>query len=292
MTSHSVATPADASSDSQIEWLRIAPWLVMQVSCLLVFAVGWSPVAVLVAVALYLIRMFAVTAFYHRYFSHRSYKLSRAMQLFAAVLGATAVQRGPLWWAAHHRHHHRSSDGESDPHSPHTHSLWWSHVGWFTTKQAWQTDLSKVPDFAKYPELVWLDQHDRVVPAILLVALAVFGGVLGNQYPHLETSALQMVVWGFCISTTALFHVTASVNSVAHLFGRRVWPTSDHSRNSFLLALLTLGEGWHNNHHWHPSSVRQGFRWWQVDITFYVLRAMSLVGLVSGIRPLPSRVRP
>lgn len=290
MTSESVAPSADASSDSQIEWRRIAPWLAMQAGCVLVFVVGWSPVAVLVAVALYLIRMFAVTAFYHRYFSHRSYRLSRTMQFLAAVLGSTAVQRGPLWWAAHHRHHHRSSDDETDLHSPHTHSLWWSHVGWFTTKRAWQTDLSKVPDFAKYPELVWLDLHDRVVPAILLVALAVLGGVLGSQYPHLETSALQMVVWGFCISTTVLFHVTASVNSIAHLFGRRVWPTSDHSRNSFLLALLTLGEGWHNNHHWHPSSVRQGFRWWQVDITFYVLRAMSLVGLVSGIRPLPDRV--
>ncbi len=263
----------------------------MQAGCLMVFVVGWSPIAVAVAVGLYLVRMFGVTAFYHRYFSHRSYVLSRRMQFAAAVLGASAVQRGPLWWAAHHRKHHRSSDGSDDPHSPHTHSFWWSHMGWITTRGSWRTDISQVPDLARFPELVWLDRHDRIVPAVLLLLLAVLGGVLGTAYPELETSAGQMVVWGFCISTTVLFHITASINSIAHLVGRRVWPTKDHSRNSFLLALLTLGEGWHNNHHWHPGTVQQGFRWWQIDITFYVLRAMSLVGLVSGIRKLPDRVR-
>ena len=164
-------------------------------------------------------------------------------------------------------------------------------MGWITTRGSWRTDISQVPDLVKFPELVWLDRHDRIVPAILLVLLAVLGGVLGSAYPELETSAAQMVVWGFCISTTVLFHITASINSIAHLVGRRVWPTKDHSRNSFLLALLTLGEGWHNNHHWHPGTVQQGFRWWQIDITFYILRAMAVVGLVSGIRKLPDRVR-
>ena len=282
---------AATARHDHIAWGRIAPWLGMQAGCLLVFVVGWSPVAVGVAVALYIIRMFAVTAFYHRYFSHRAYVLSRPVQLMAAVLGASAVQRGPLWWAAHHRNHHRHSDGEQDSHSPHTHSIWWSHVGWFTTRGAWETDMRQVRDFAKFPELVWLDRHDKVVPVILLVALAMFGGYLGSAHPELGTNALQMVVWGFCISTTLLFHITASVNSVAHLVGRRVWPTRDHSRNSLLLALVTLGEGWHNNHHWHPGSVRQGFRWWQIDITYYVLLCMSAVGLVSGIRPLPERAR-
>lgn len=291
MTTSTLGVPVASSDDRQIEWRRIAPWLAMQAGCLFVFVVGWSPVAVLVAVALYLIRMFAVTAFYHRYFGHRSYTMSRTMQFLGALLGATAVQRGALWWAAHHRNHHRTSDGEGDRHSPHTHSFWWAQVGWFVTRGAWQTDMSQVRDFAKYPELVWLDRHDRVVPAVLLVALAALGGVLQRFYPELGTSMAQMVVWGFCISTTVLFHVTASINTLAHLFGRRDWPTRDHSRNSFWLAVLTLGEGWHNNHHWHPGSVQQGFRWWQIDITYYVLRAMSLVGLVSGIRPLPERVR-
>lgn len=291
MTTETLISPIESDEDRKIEWRRIAPWLVMQAGCLMVFVVGWSPVAVAVAVALYLVRMFAVTAFYHRYFSHRSYVLSRRMQFAAAVLGASAVQRGPLWWAAHHRKHHRSSDRSDDPHSPHAHSFWWSHMGWITTRGSWRTDISQVPDLVKFPELVWLDRHDRIVPAILLVLLAVLGGVLGSAYPELETSAAQMVVWGFCISTTVLFHITASINSIAHLVGRRVWPTKDHSRNSFLLALLTLGEGWHNNHHWHPGTVQQGFRWWQIDITFYILRAMAVVGLVSGIRKLPDRVR-
>lgn len=291
MTTETLISPIESDEDRKIEWRRIAPWLVMQAGCLMVFVVGWSPVAVAVAVALYLVRMFAVTAFYHRYFSHRSYVLSRRMQFAAAVLGASAVQRGPLWWAAHHRKHHRSSDRSDDPHSPHAHSFWWSHMGWITTRGSWRTDISQVPDLVKFPELVWLDRHDRIVPAILLVLLAVLGGVLGSAYPELETSAAQMVVWGFCISTTVLFHITAAINSIAHLVGRRVWPTKDHSRNSFLLALLTLGEGWHNNHHWHPGTVQQGFRWWQIDITFYILRAMAVVGLVSGIRKLPDRVR-
>ena len=205
-------------------------------------------------------------------------------------LGASAVQRGPLWWAAHHRVHHRESDTGRDPHSPHAHGWWWSHVGWFTTRAGFRTDMSRVPDLAEFPELVWLDRHDRLVPLALVALLAALGAWLAHAHPELGTDALQMVVWGFCISTTALFHVTASVNSVAHLIGRRVWPTRDHSRNSMLLALLTLGEGWHNNHHWCPGSVRQGFRWWQIDITFYVLRLMAAVGLVSGMRPLPERV--
>lgn len=291
MTTGTLTDPESRTDSRQIEWRRIAPWLAMQAGCLLVFVVGWSPVAVGVAIALYLIRMFAVTGFYHRYFSHRSYTMSRPVQFVAALIGASAVQRGALWWAAHHRKHHRSSDEEGDPHSPHRHGFWWSQAGWFVTRGAWRTDLSQVKDFAKYPELVWLDRHDRVVPALLLILLVALGVFLERSYPELGTSASQMVVWGFCISTTVLFHVTSSINTIAHLFGRRPWPTRDQSRNSFLLALLTLGEGWHNNHHWHPGSVQQGFRWWQIDITYYVLRAMAVVGLVSGIKPLPDRVR-
>ncbi|MCR9244583.1 MAG: acyl-CoA desaturase [bacterium] len=274
-----------------MQWLRISPWIAMHLGCLLVFVVGWSPVAVAVAVALYFVRMFAITAFYHRYFSHRTFNLSRPVQFLAGVLGASAAQRGPLWWAAHHRGHHRSSDETGDPHSPHVHGIFWSHMGWFTTKSAWVTDLDRVRDFAKFPELVWLDKHDRIVPLLLVIALAITGYVLQVVAPGLGTDALQMVVWGFCISTTVLFHFTACVNSAGHLFGRRVWPTKDRSRNSMLLALVTLGEGWHNNHHWCPGTVRQGFRWWQIDVTFYVLAMMSWVGLVSGIRPLPDRVR-
>ena len=272
-----------------IRWGRIWPFLVLQAACLLVFVVGWSPVAVITAAALYLLRMFGITAFYHRYFSHRTFKAGRVVQFVGALLGAAAVQRGPLWWAAHHRQHHRFSDTEQDAHSPHAHGFWWAHIGWFASPRHYQTDLSQVPDLAVFPELRWLDKYDLVVPLVLLLALAGAGHALAVWAPELGTDALQMVVWGFCVSTTVLFHVTSSVNSLAHLIGKRVWPTRDHSRNSFWLALLTLGEGWHNNHHWCPGTVRQGFRWWEIDLSYYALRLLALCGLVGGLRPLPAR---
>lgn len=289
--SSSPATPAivDSAADRRIEWLRILPFLLLQGSCVLVLWVGWSPVAVGVAALLYVVRMFGVTAFYHRYFSHRAFRAGRLVQFAGAVLGASATQRGPLWWAAHHRNHHRHSDTAADAHSPIAHGFLWAHVGWFLTRGNFRTDLKQVRDFAAFPELAWLDRNDGAVPAALAVSLALLGSALGHWAPELGTSGPQMVVWGFCISTTVLFHVTSSVNSFGHLLGRRVWPTKDHSRNSAVLALLTLGEGWHNNHHWCPGTVRQGFRWWEIDVTWYVLRAMAALGLVSDLRPLPPR---
>ena len=279
------------SQDDRVQWARIWPFLLLQSTCLLVFVVGWSPVAVIVAVALYLVRMFGITAFYHRYFSHRSFRVGRAMQFAGAVLGASATQRGPLWWAAHHRKHHRHSDTVEDAHSPIAHGFWWAHVGWITSKRHYATDLAQVPDLAKFPELRWLDRHDTAVPLALLACCLLLGGALQLWAPSLGTDALQMGVWGFSISTTVLFHGTASINSLAHLFGKRVWPTKDQSKNSFLLALITLGEGWHNNHHWAPGTVRQGFRWWEIDISYYALRCLALVGLVRDLTPLPARAR-
>jgi stearoyl-CoA desaturase (delta-9 desaturase) len=267
------------SVDDRVQWARIWPFLLLQSTCLLVFVVGWSPVAVIVAIALYLVRMFGITAFYHRYFSHRTFRVGRVMQFLGALLGASATQRGPLWWAAHHRKHHRYSDTVDDAHSPIAHGFWWAHVGWITSKRHYATDLAQVPDLAKFPELRWLDRNDTVVPLALLACCLLLGG------------ALQMGVWGFSISTTVLFHGTASINSLAHLFGKRVWPTKDKSKNSFLLALITLGEGWHNNHHWAPGTVRQGFRWWEIDISYYGLRCLALFGLVRDLTPLPARAR-
>jgi stearoyl-CoA desaturase (delta-9 desaturase) len=285
------ATPIDAESpgDRRVEWLRILPFLALQAGCFLVVWVGWSPVAVLVAALLYVVRMFGVTAFYHRYFSHRAFRAGRLVQFVGAVLGASATQRGPLWWAAHHRRHHRHSDTAADAHSPVAHGFLWAHVGWFTTRGNFRTDLGQVRDFATFPELRWLDRNDGVVPAALAVSLWLLGALLERTVPELGTTGPQMVVWGFCISTTVLFHVTSSVNSFGHLLGKRVWPTKDQSRNSALLALLTLGEGWHNNHHWCPGTVRQGFRWWEIDVTYYVLKGMAALGLVSDLRPLPPR---
>lgn len=275
----------------RIAWRHITPFLIMHAACGLVLLVGWSPVAVWTCIALYVVRMFGVTAFYHRYFSHRTFRASRAVQFVGAVLGASATQRGPLWWAAHHRKHHRHSDTHEDAHSPNAHGFLWSHVGWFAATDNIPTDHSQVKDFAKFPELRWLDRNDRLVPLLLLLSLLLLGGLLEVYAPELDTNAVQMGVWGFCISTTLLFHVTSSVNSVAHVFGRRVWPTRDDSRNSMALALLTLGEGWHNNHHWCPGTVRQGFRWWEIDLTYYALRGLAGVGLVSDLRALPARAR-
>mgnify|MGYP002072819206 CR=1 FL=1 len=274
-----------------MRWREIFPFLLLQGSCLLVFAVGWSPVAVAVAVALYVVRMFGITAFYHRCFSHRAFRVGRVVQFAGALLGASAAQRGPLWWAAHHRRHHRHSDTDADAHSPHAHGVLWSHVGWMAAPENQATDLDAVRDLARFPELRWLDRHYYVVPFALLGALLLLGWQLQTHAPGLGTDAWQMGVWGFSLSTAALFHVTAAVNSAGHLLGRRVWPTRDHSRNSLLLALLTLGEGWHNNHHWCPGAVRQGFRWWEVDVSYYLLRLLALVGLVHDLRPLPARAR-
>lgn len=274
-----------------IAWRRIWPLLLLQACCLLVFVVGWSPVAVIVCAALYLVRMFGITAFYHRYFAHRTFRTGRVVQFLGAVLGASATQRGPLWWAAHHRKHHRHSDTGDDAHSPHAHGFLWSHIGWFASPRNYDTDLDRIRDFARYPELRWLDRNDLVVPLALLGALLATGAWLEAAAPELGTDALQLGVWGFCISTTLLFHVTSSVNSLGHLCGRRVWPTRDHSRNSFVLALLTLGEGWHNNHHWCPGAARQGFRWWEIDLSYYALRLCQAVGLVHELRPMPARAR-
>lgn len=287
------ATALDAgtfASDDRIDWLRALPFVLMHVACAAVLWVGVSSTAVVVAVALYALRMFAVTAFYHRYFSHRTFRTSRTIQFVFAVVGAAAVQRGPLWWAAHHRAHHAHSDTARDPHSPHNRGTLWSHAGWFLTARAFHTDMPRVRDLARYPELRWLDRFDTAVPLALAILLYVAGEMLRATHPELGTTGAQLLVWGFCISTVALFHATFTINSLAHRFGRRRFETRDDSRNNLWLALITLGEGWHNNHHFFPGSARQGFRWWEIDITFYGLRCMAAVGLVHGLKTVPAWV--
>ena len=281
---------APATAHERIDWLRAAPFLAMHLACLAVFAVGVSPVAIAVAVALYALRMFALTAFYHRYFSHRTFRASRPVQLLFAVIGAASVQRGPLWWAAHHRNHHRYTETSCDPHSPTVHGFWWSHAGWFLTREGFRTDWSRIPDLAKFPELRWLDRYDTLVPVALAAGLYGLGAWLGHAMPELGTSGPQMLVWGFFVSTIVLFHATVTINSLAHRFGTRRFDTSDDSRNNPWLALLTFGEGWHNNHHFFPGTVRQGFRWWEVDLTWYGLCLLSALRLVRDLKPIPAWV--
>lgn len=271
-------------------FLRVLPFVLMHVGCLLVLWVGWSWVAVGVAVGFYAVRMFAITAFYHRYFSHRSFKTSRPMQFIFAVLGCTAVQRGPLWWAAHHREHHRHSDDEGDLHSPKLHGLIFAHMLWFLQPDARQTNTKAVPDLMKFPELRWIDRYDGFVPAAMAAGMFGLGWLLNAIWPSLGTSGWQMLAWGFFVSTVVCYHATYTINSLAHTWGKRRFKTTDDSRNNFWLALLTFGEGWHNNHHHFPGSVRQGFYWWELDLTYYVLWMMSKARLVWDLNPVPARV--
>jgi stearoyl-CoA desaturase (delta-9 desaturase) len=283
--------PPAAGAEARVDWLRTLPFLFLHLACLLALWTGVSATALWVCGALYAVRMFAITGFYHRYFSHRSFKTSRAWQFVFALLGASAVQRGPLWWAAHHRRHHRCADGPDDPHSPKEHGLLWSHVGWITSKKHFATDVELVPDLARYPELRFLDRFDTLVPLALAVLLYVVGETLAHVAPGLATNGAQLVVWGFVVSTVVLFHATCTINSLAHRFGGRRFATADESRNNAWLAVLTLGEGWHNNHHHYPHSAAQGFRWFEFDPTYYVLRALAALGVIRELRPVPAALR-
>jgi len=257
-------------------WANL-PFVLMQFSWILAFFVPFSWGLVGVCFATYAVRVFAITGAYHRYFSHRTYKTSRWFQFVLAWLGASSIQKGPLWWAAHHRHHHRFSDQPGDLHSPGLQGFLWAHIGWIMAEQNEATDFKAIQDFAKYPELRWLNTWHLVPGITLAVVLYLLGG-----FPWL--------VWGFFVSTVLCWHATYMINSLTHMFGRRRYATKDDSRNNLFFALLTFGEGWHNNHHYYQSSTRQGFFWWEIDVSYYILRALALVGLVWDLREPPAHV--
>lgn len=267
MTSTAVAYP----SDERTQFVQSIPFILVHLAC---FAALWTGVHlrdVLVCLGLYVVRMWALTAGYHRYFSHRSFKTSRGFQFVLALIGTTCTQKGVLWWAAHHRHHHRESDTELDVHSPTRRGFWWSHVGWILCPKFNPTKFEAIRDFARFPELRWLNRFHLVPPIVLAVGLFLIGG-------------WSMLVWGFFISTVILWHGTFTINSLSHVFGRQRYKTTDTSRNNWLLALITLGEGWHNNHHYHQNTANQGWFWWEVDFTYYTLKALSWLGLVWDVR--------
>lgn len=249
----------------------------MHGAALLVFVVPFSWRVAGLALGGYLVRMWAVTAGYHRYFAHRSYKTSRAFQLFLAVLGATAMQNGPLWWASAHRDHHKHADTPEDPHSPVLRGFLYAHVGSiFNRAKPDLRDYSNVRDLTRYPELRFVDRH-RWLPLIAYALMC------------LATGGMAGVVWGFVVSTLAVLHATMLINSLAHVRGSRRYATADGSRNNGWLALLTLGEGWHNNHHHAMTSARQGFFWWEVDVTYYVIYGLARLGVVWRVRePSPA----
>ena len=234
---------------------------------------GVTRTALILGVSTFAVRGFFITGGYHRYFSHKAYKLNRFWQFVFAFGGTTASQKGPLWWAAHHRNHHRFSDTDRDIHSP-KRGFWWSHVGWILCDKYNGVAVDQIRDLEKYPELRFINKHDWIGPWAVGVTCFLIGGWSG-------------LLIGFFASTVLLWHTTFMVNSVAHVFGRRPYDTTDTSRNSLLVAIATGGEGWHNNHHRYPWAARQGFRWWQFDPTYYVLRGLQAVGIVSDLRPVP-----
>jgi stearoyl-CoA desaturase (Delta-9 desaturase) len=274
----------------QIDLVGNIPFISVHIGGLLIFSVGFSWTALITCLLLWFVRMFGITAGYHRYFSHRTYQTTRFFQFILAVLGNASAQLGPLWWAAHHRHHHKHADTEQDIHSPVVHGNWWSHIGWVVSPEYSQTDEHQIRDFAKYPELQYLNRFHMVVPLLLAMTVTVIGILFEIYLPSLQTSGLQMLVWGFCVSTVLLYHSTFTINSLAHIIGSRRFHTSDNSRNNLFLALITLGEGWHNNHHYYPASERQGFYWWEIDITHYILTLLSWLGIVWNLRTPPQKI--
>lgn len=269
-----VATTHEEEFHDDIIYPASIPFLLVHLAAFAALITGVTMSALVVCVVLYVVRMFGVTAGYHRYFSHRSFKTGRVVQFMLAFLAQSSAQRGVLWWAAKHRHHHKHSDTEFDVHSPRHRGFLYSHVGWIFTPQHSETDFEAIPDLMRYPELVWLNQHPYLPAALLAVGCFAVGG-----WP--------LLIVGFFWSTVLLYHGTFFINSLAHVHGTQRYVTGDDSRNNWWLAVITLGEGWHNNHHAYQRSTRQGFRWYEVDATFYVLKALSWLRVVTELGEPP-----
>ncbi len=278
------------TKDEQIDWGGSIAFFGVHLIGLCAIFTGISWAAVAMCLFMYYGRMFAITGIYHRYFSHRSYKTSRFFQFVMAFWGTSCGQQGPLWWAAHHRHHHKFSDTEEDIHSPGLRGLWWAHWGWVLCKRYAPTHEEAVKDLTKYPELKFLNKYHGLAPFLLAAGIFFFGSFLEHAAPALHTNGLQMISWGFFTSTTLLYHGTFCINSLAHVIGKKRFETGDQSKNSLILSLVTMGEGWHNNHHRYPYSERQGIYWWEVDMSHYILKFFSWFGLVWDIQLHPQEI--
>jgi stearoyl-CoA desaturase (delta-9 desaturase) len=250
----------------------VSLFVLLHLAVLTVLFVPATPHLLIWLAATYSLRMFGVTAGYHRYFSHRSYRLGRVAQFLMAFLSQTSAQKGVLWWAAQHRDHHRYSDRAQDIHSPRQRGFWWAHVGWVLSNEHDSYNPKSIADMARFPELRWLDRYHWGPTVVFATVILTVGGV-------------GAFVWGYVVSTVVLYHCTFAINSLAHLFGTRRFETPDHSRNNWLLALITFGEGWHNNHHFSMGSCRQGLRWWELDITYGMLKLLAILGVAKDLRP-------
>ena len=266
--------PTVSARSKLLTLLGTIPFWLCHLACLGAIWTGFGVWEAVLCLGLYYVRMFGVTAGYHRYFAHRSYRTSRWFQFVLAWLAMSSTQKGVLWWAGHHRTHHQHSDEAGDVHSPKLDGFWWSHVGWILSTRYNQTDWARIKDMASFPELRWLNRWWLLPPVTLAVGLYLLGG-------------WSWLIWGFFVSTVLLWHGTFTINSLSHVLGSRRYPTTDTSKNNWYLALLTMGEGWHNNHHHYMSSVKQGFFWWEFDATYYVLKVLSWLGIVWDLRQPP-----
>lgn len=269
--------PVNPHMDDKFSWWNFMPMALMHLGLIGIWWTGFTWTAVIMCVFLYVARVFGITAGYHRYFSHRGFKTSRAFQFVLAVLGATALQKGPLWWAAKHREHHRDSDEPEDAHSPRQYGLATAHVGWIYREARSTPDMDLIKDFSKYPEIRWIEKHQYISGVILAVICFAIGGWSG-------------LFVGWLLSTILVYHATFTINSLDHMIGKQRYLTGDDSRNNWFLALISLGEGWHNNHHYYPAAARNGFFWWEVDVTYYLLKGLEKVGLVWDLRQPPKTI--
>ena len=269
----------NASSESGVKPkpspITLSLFIIISLTPLFAFTVPFSWELVGIAILTYSLRMFGITGVYHRYFSHNAYKTSRVFQFILAWIGAIAMQKGPIWWAAHHRNHHKHSDTEKDLHSP-KNGFWYSHMLWFLVDDFNEYDPKIIKDYMKYPEIVWMDKYHWVPPLAFSIVLGLI------SWP--------VLVWGYGVANFISGHATWTINSLAHVYGKQRFNTGDTSRNNLWLALLTFGEGWHNNHHYYRHSANQGFYWWEIDITFYALKVLSWFGLIWDLKTVPAHV--
>ncbi|PTY06782.1 acyl-CoA desaturase [Verrucomicrobia bacterium LW23] len=264
------------TKDYKFTWAGFL-FVLVHLTCLAVFWVGITWTAAFLCLFMFVLRKFGITGGYHRYFSHRSYRTSRFFQFCLAFIGGMSAQKGALWWAAHHRHHHKHSDTEEDLHSAKLEGFVWSHVGWVLSNEYDEYDSKAVTDLTKFPELVFLDKYHFIPPVVAAVACFLIGGWVG-------------LLWGFFVSTVILYHTTFAINSLCHMFGSQRYATGEASKNSLWLAIVTMGEGWHNNHHHYQLSARQGFFWWEVDITYYILLTLNKLGIIWDIKHPPAKL--
>lgn len=269
--------PANPDMEDRFDWIGFLPFVLMHVGLIGIWWTGFTWASVALCVGLYVARVFGITGGYHRYFSHRGYKTSRVFQFCMALLGASAMQKGPLWWAGKHREHHRDSDMPPDAHSPRQYGLFDAHVGWIYREARTHPDKNLMKDFAKYPELQWLERHQYTPGVVLAVLCFLIAGWPG-------------VFVGFLLSTILVYHATFTINSLDHVIGKQRYLTGDDSRNNWLLAIISMGEGWHNNHHYYPAAARNGFFWWEVDTTYYLLMGLEKLGLVWDLRQPPATI--